>query len=150
MFDPGVIYLIEGVNVDRTYNALTLSQCYHQDFGRLTVYFEKEPGSHRYTIKTTEPLLPFRPALPITRDFFLTPDRSIDPPSSRLLAIHRACAIILSLSGAGEYIDKILRDMEELTVRSDGTTELGSIISLKLSQQAEQVPPRSTVYRETP
>jgi hypothetical protein len=44
----------------------------------------------------------------------------------------------MHLSGAGEYIDKVLRDMEEIGVRSDGTTELGSIISLRLHQRGEQ------------
>jgi hypothetical protein len=37
------------------------------------------------------------------------------------------------MSGAGTYIDKVLRDMEELGVKDDGTTELGSLVSLKLN-----------------
>jgi hypothetical protein len=132
MFDPGIIQLIEGTNIDRPYNALTLSVGFHRDFGSLKVYFEKELGMHRYTIKTTKPLLRFRPTLPTTRDLFLAPDYNIEPPLPRLLAIHRACCLIMHLSGAGEYIDKVLRDMEDISVRSDGTTELGSIISLRL------------------
>lgn len=76
--------------------------------------------------------------LPITRDLFVTSDHNIDPPMSRLLAIHRACCLIMHLSGAGDYIDKVLMDMEDVNVRSDGTTELGSIISLRLHQGGEQ------------
>jgi hypothetical protein len=57
---------------------------------------------------------------------------------SRLLAIHRACCLILYISGAGTYIDKVLRDMEKLGVKSDGTTELGSLVSLKLHNFSEQ------------
>ena len=44
----------------------------------------------------------------------------------------------MHLSGAGEYIDKVLRDMEDSVARSDGTTELGSMISLRLHQRGEQ------------
>jgi hypothetical protein len=139
MFDPGIIHWVESTNIDRPYNALTLSVNFHRHFGNLKVYFEAEPGfPNRYTIKTTKPLSWFRPTLPITRDLFITSDHNIDPPMPRLLAIHRACCLITHLSGAGEYIDKVLRDMEEIGVRSDGTTELGSIISLRLHQRGEQ------------
>ena len=140
MFDPGVVHLVEGTNIDRSYNALTLSVSFHRDFGSLKIYFEAEPGvENRYTIKTTKPFLRFRPTLPITRDLFITADHNIDPPLPRLLAIHRACCLIMHLSGAGEYVDKVLWDMEDIGVRSDGTTELGSIISLMLHQRGEQV-----------
>jgi len=44
----------------------------------------------------------------------------------------------MHLSGAGEYIDKVLKDMEDINIRGDGTTELGSIISLRLYQRGEQ------------
>lgn len=103
MFDPGVIHQIEGVNIDRPYNALTLTHDLHQRFGDLTIYFEPVPDAatpHTYVVKPTTSY-PFfrRPKLPLTRTLFTTPDRTIDPPSSRLLAIHRAClAVLLSLS----------------------------------------------------
>ena len=73
--------------------------------------------------------------LPITRELFITSDHSIDPPLPRLLAIHRACCLVMHLSGAGDYVDKVLHDMEEIGVRSNGTTELGSIINLRLHQR---------------
>jgi hypothetical protein len=139
MFDPGIIHWIKGTNIDRPYNALSLTTNFHRYFGSLEVYFEAEPGfENRYTVKSTEPLFRFRPTLPITRDLLITSDHNIDPPMPRLLAIHRACCLILHLSGAGDYIDKVLRDIEEIGVKSDGTTELGSIISLRLYQRGEQ------------
>jgi hypothetical protein len=134
LFDPGILYRIEGAKIDRSYNALTLSVSLHPRFGRLEVYFEAEPNAdHTYVIKSTRPFPVFQPRLPITRELFLTPDHNIDPPMPRLLAIHRACCLILYMSGAGTYIDKVLRDMEELGVKDDGTTELGSLVSLKLN-----------------
>ncbi|POR35982.1 Uncharacterized protein TPAR_03796 [Tolypocladium paradoxum] len=59
--------------------------------------------------------------------------RSIDPPSPRLLAIHSAIAHILHLSAAGDYIDKMLQDMEENGVLEDGSTELNRLVKLRLN-----------------
>ncbi|EEH36510.2 hypothetical protein PAAG_06928 [Paracoccidioides lutzii Pb01] len=70
---------------------------------------------------------------PFSRTLSLSPSCSIDPPSSRLLKVHRAIALILKLSGAGEYIENILRDMEEVEVKEDGSTNLGRLMSLRLS-----------------
>ena len=135
MFDPGILHWIEGTDIDQPYNALSLSHTFHHHFGSLHVYFEAVPGfENRYTIRSLQGS-PTRPRLPITRDLFTTADHKIDPPMPRLFAIHRACCLIMHLSGAGEYINKVLRDMEDISVRSDGTTELGGIISLRLLQQ---------------
>jgi hypothetical protein len=72
------------------------------------------------------------PIFPAIRTFRLTDNHIIDPPSPRLLAIHRAIALSLHLSAAGGYIDNILRDLDELDVKSDGSTELGHLIALRL------------------
>ena len=139
MFDPGILHWVEGTNIDRPYNALTLSVGLHRRFGNLEVYFEAAPEmEHTYTIKCTSPFQIFRPRLPVTRELFITPHRNIEPPMPRLLAIHRACCLILHISGAGEYIDKVLRDMEESTARSDGTTELGSLVNMRLQALGQQ------------
>ena len=134
MFDSGVTHLIDGVDIDRPINALTLTAGVHQLFGDFEIYFEPTPNaqtSPTYTICVTEPS-PFLPLFPTTRTLCESPNREIDLPSARLLAIHRAIALILHLSGAGEYIDHILRDMEEPMVKSDGTTELGRLVGLRL------------------
>ena len=69
---------------------------------------------------------------PVTRQLDLTPKRTIDPPSARLLAIHRAICRILQLSGAGSYIDSILCDMDDGAVQTDGSTHLGCLVRLKI------------------
>ena len=44
-------------------------------------------------------------------------------PSLVYLELHAACCRVDNLSGAGEYIDKILREMEDTQVLSqDGTS----------------------------
>jgi len=72
------------------------------------------------------------PDLPLIRTLYLARNRDIDPPSPRLLGVHSAIAHILHLSGAGEYIDRLLDDAEDNGVRADGSTELGRLISLGL------------------
>jgi hypothetical protein len=49
------------------------------------------------------------PLLPVIRTLTLSPNCTIDPPSQRLLAVHRTIAFIIKLSGAGSYIEDILR-----------------------------------------
>ncbi|PGG97452.1 hypothetical protein GX51_07315 [Blastomyces parvus] len=131
MFDCDVSNMIDGVNIDRPFNAMSLTHDFHIDFNNFSVFFEPVPDQeHTYRIDTFLPagILP----LPVTRTLYLTSDQSIEPPSPRLLAIHRAIAYILRLSGAGEYIDKILQDMEEMGVREGGSTELGRLVTLRL------------------
>ena len=44
-------------------------------------------------------------------------------PSPSYLELHAACCRVANLSGAGKYIDKVLRDMEDIQVLSqDGTS----------------------------
>jgi hypothetical protein len=102
-----------GCNCTARPSQITLTVGFHRRFGSLQIYFEATPSvDHTYTIKSTLPFLVFRPRLPITRALFMTPEHTIDPPMPRLLVIHRACCLILYMSGAGEYIDKVFRDRE--------------------------------------
>ncbi|OAA66921.1 hypothetical protein SPI_01497 [Niveomyces insectorum RCEF 264] len=127
MFDKGVAHIIDGVDIDRPLNALTLSIRLHQHFGEFQIYFDPVPNQpNTYRIESF--LLPpvnFTFGLPITRRLYVTEARTVDPPSPRLLAVHRAIAHILHLSGAGDYISRVLRDMEDNVVRADGTSALG-------------------------
>lgn len=134
MFEPGIIHLIDGPDIDSPKNAVTLTHHYHQLFGQFEIYFEPIEGEYnRYVIRSTEKdsILCDR-LLPVTRTLSLSPNRTIDPPSPRLLNVHRAIALILKLSGAGEYIENILRDMEEVNVKEDGSTNLGHLMTLRL------------------
>ncbi|CEJ83922.1 hypothetical protein VHEMI03301 [[Torrubiella] hemipterigena] len=134
MFDNDIAYLINGVEIDRPRNALTLTRDLHQDFGRFEVYFTAHSDSsqpHTYVIETFLSAQVY-PTLPIRRTLHLAADCNIEPPDPRLLAVHCAIAIILHPSAAGEYIHKILRGMEEQTVRSDCSTSLGDFVRLRI------------------
>ena len=118
MFDPGIIHLIDRPKIGSPMNALTLTLDYHRQFGEFKIYFEHTGTRHQYRIDSTE-RSPFLrdPLLPVTQSFTLNPHRTIDPPSPRILGVHRAIGLIMNLSGAGEYIERVLRDMEELDER---------------------------------
>lgn len=73
---------------------------------------------------------------PVTRELYLSEDRTIEPPLAQLLAIHSAIAHILHPSGAREYIDRIPRDEKEIGARADGSTELGRLITFRLFRWA--------------
>ncbi|KAG8664880.1 hypothetical protein FPOAC2_14577 [Fusarium poae] len=134
MFDSGAAFLIEGTDIDRPRNAMTLTHSLHMWFGDFRIFFESiDQQAHTYRINTFLPPGLLGGLLPVTRTLHLTETRSIDPPSPRLLAIHSAIAHILHLSAAGDYIDKMLQDMEENGVQEDGSTELDRLVKLRLN-----------------
>ncbi|KAG8407060.1 hypothetical protein J3458_020555 [Metarhizium acridum] len=133
MLNNGITHLIRGPEIDGPRNALTLTYDLHLLFSGFQIYFEPtgvKPNT--YQINTFLSPLILNNLLPVTRTLFLTEARVIEPPSPRLLAVHRAIAHILHLSAAGLYIDKILQHMEEQTVRVDGSTQLGRLVQLRI------------------
>ena len=140
MFDYGIVHLIEGTEIDRPRNALTLYNSLHWHFGKFDIFFTPvstpDQPPHTYRIESFLGPAALRTyGLPVARTLYLTPNRTIDPPSPRLLALHRAIAHVLHLSAAGEYIDRILEDMgENYHVMEDGSTDLGHHVSLRLGK----------------
>ncbi|KAF8263835.1 hypothetical protein EI94DRAFT_1739875 [Lactarius quietus] len=101
-YDVGAI---NGEKVHSLYNVMTMEHNAHDLFDRLNLWFKRR-------VRTTKLLLPVRENV-----MFTTPD----PLKS--LALHAACAQVAHLSGAGEYVDHILRDMEDICVLAhDGTS----------------------------
>lgn len=133
MFDPGIIHLIDGPAMDSPRNALTLTNHYHQLFGQFQIHFEATGRRDEYKIDLTRRRPHLRQGnFPIIRKLSESPDGTIDLPSPRLLAVHRSIACIMHLSGAGEYINGILRDLEEVNVKADGSTNLEFLMNLSL------------------
>ncbi|KAF5859457.1 hypothetical protein ETB97_002859 [Aspergillus alliaceus] len=127
MFNPTIIPLISGTDIDRPMNALTLTKDAHTLFGNFEIAFE-HISDHQYKIDYANPNQFVRIIqLPVTRTLYLTPDQKIDHPSVDFLKVHHAIARILYLSGAGEYIDKFIRDMDEMEggqVNSNGSSRI--------------------------
>ncbi|KKK23942.1 hypothetical protein P175DRAFT_0438077 [Aspergillus ochraceoroseus IBT 24754] len=140
MFNPTALHLISGTDIDRPMNALTLTHDLHRLFGNFEVAFEPAQNqAHTYRIDYMKTKRIWRAyKLPVTRKLYVTPDRNIEPPSPQLLEIHRAIGHILHLSAAGEYIDRVIQDMENLQVGpvcSDGSSRIGEYINYRLASQ---------------
>jgi HNH endonuclease len=133
MFNNGILYLIEGSKIDRPRNVFTLTLNFHQLFGNFKVYFKAAAGTlHIYKIDTTRSGILRNSIFLLTRTLYLTTTRIIDSPSPRFLAIYRAIILVLHQSAAGDYIDRILKHLDQINVREDGSTEVGHLIELRL------------------
>ena len=136
MFDPGDVGTIDGHDIDRPRNALAMGLQEHKDFGDLLMFLEHMPNEesdHRYMVKRFRD--PEARGVPEGGDIIVlrqSPDRSVDMPSQRLLAIHRACVCILHLSAAGDYIEDVLHDYDEGKIRADGSAQVGNMIAMRL------------------
>ena len=75
---------------------------------------------------------------------FTTPDpEKLPVPSATYLKLHAACCRVANLSGAGENIEKILRDMEDIQVLSqDGAS--AEVLQYALWPLSQEI----TVHRE--
>ncbi|OAA66156.1 hypothetical protein ISF_03994 [Cordyceps fumosorosea ARSEF 2679] len=135
MLDNDVAQLINGVDIDRPHNSLTLTLNMHRGLGAFDIYFTQIPDRpHTYRIETFR-RIGFMVMFPVTRALYLSVDQSIEPPAPRLLALHRAIGHILHLSGAGAYIDNILRKFEEeQPVQCNGSTPLGEFVQLRMNR----------------
>src|SRR5690554_1536258 len=87
MFDIGVTHLIEGTDIDRSRNAVTLARDLHHFFGSFKIYFTALPEEHTYRIEAFRPRMFRDPPLPITRSLYLAENWTVDPPSRRLVAL---------------------------------------------------------------
>ncbi|KGY15469.1 hypothetical protein PABG_11454 [Paracoccidioides brasiliensis Pb03] len=142
MLDPDVLKSIEGLNIHHPSNAITLTAEIYECFALFQISFEATDGEaaaaadgsthprHTYTIRESSTLDFEHTDFPVTRTLLFSEDNIFDPPSARLLALHRAIAIILDRSGAGDYINKILRDSKNESSCDEGSTEIGRIANL--------------------
>lgn len=66
---------------------------------------------------------------------FTTTDPSLPLPALRYLKVHATCAKVANLSGAAEYIDKVMRDLEDIQVlAADGSS--ADVLNHALNAQA--------------
>ncbi|KAF8889169.1 hypothetical protein CPB84DRAFT_1733076 [Gymnopilus junonius] len=116
---------LNGAGVHRLQNVLTLETGLHEFFDSLEIWLEKidadDPDRHRYKLAAIRPSIPeYGRQIELT-----TPDPVEYPlPDPRYLRLHAACARVAHLSGAGEYIEKALRDIEDIGVlANDGGSD---------------------------
>lgn len=133
---------LNGAKIHRLENVLTLDLGVHSYFDALKIWFEPVEFPVRNSppclivlltesfqdIPNTYRLCAVRPLYVKlswkTTVTFTTPDPLTLPiPSRDYLELHAACCRVANLSGAGEHIDRILRELEDIQVLSpDGSS----------------------------
>ncbi|KAJ3831661.1 hypothetical protein F5878DRAFT_549262, partial [Lentinula raphanica] len=109
---------INGNKVLSLFNVMTMESNMHDWFNHLTVYFETMDGMDCYHVMSMNAHI---------MTTFSTPDPMDLPiPSSKLLALHAACAKVIHLSGAGKYIEEIDDNEETIGVLASngGSSEI--------------------------
>ncbi|KAI6162724.1 hypothetical protein EDD17DRAFT_1574516 [Pisolithus thermaeus] len=113
-----------GSNINRLENVVTLEPSLHSFFDSLQVWFTETEEPNRYKLEATHDI--FLVQRPKYATFSTPNPQRLPLPSPTYLAIHAACAKVAHFSGAGEYIRKILRRMEDTRVLAEdgGSAEL--------------------------
>lgn len=142
MFDPGISSTLCGSLIDTPANAMMLGADLHDRFSRLQCYLEAQPsrGPNTCMFHTTRGPMPLPPSLApaASHIVFRNHERTgtlADLPSPRLLALHRACCLMLAMSGAAEYVESLVRDTENLmergTLASDGSSNIALFLRIR-------------------
>ncbi|KAJ7084830.1 hypothetical protein B0H15DRAFT_923519 [Mycena belliarum] len=124
-----------GGNVEKHFNILTMAENLHRLFDRMEFWFEEVIGeANTYKICAADPdFFDVLGAPPQRVTFTVDPDvvtaceaqgRPVPAlPSPSVLAIRAACSRVAHMAGAAEHADRILRDLEHISVMAeDGTT----------------------------
>ncbi|KAF8575615.1 hypothetical protein K439DRAFT_1369508 [Ramaria rubella] len=102
--------------VHRLENILTLEGGVHEMFDSLYLWFEATVSlnvPNSYHVCSTNPELIEDISSPV---IFTSMHPSLPLPDPRYLALHAACAKVAHLSGAGEYVESVYRDMDSAEV----------------------------------
>ncbi|KAF9230563.1 hypothetical protein BU15DRAFT_91086 [Melanogaster broomeanus] len=114
---------LNGNNIHRLQNILTLNDTMHEQFNTLKLWFEPTDIPDKYNVCWSEDWRRQATGAPSTVQFTTPDPEELPLPSPTYLRIHAACAKVAKLSGAGDYIDKLSRDLEEIRVLSkDGSS----------------------------
>ncbi|KAL8297678.1 hypothetical protein RB597_007249 [Gaeumannomyces tritici] len=82
MFDMGIVHLIEGAEIDRPFNAITLSTEHHPSFGSFQIFFELvfDQPPNTYRIDAFDDFVGKYLGLPIVRTLYITETGISIPP----------------------------------------------------------------------
>ncbi|KAH9031324.1 hypothetical protein EDB85DRAFT_2089767 [Lactarius pseudohatsudake] len=105
-------------------NVMTLELNMRDSFDQLDMWFEAVKGSpNTYTMKATDTVFLAKCKAADCKITLTSADPRLPLPNPDYLEIHAACCRVAHLSGAGEYMDKVLEDLEDSRVLSqDGSS----------------------------
>ncbi|KAI0363225.1 hypothetical protein BV20DRAFT_907939, partial [Pilatotrama ljubarskyi] len=115
-----------GSRLHRLENIMTLDLPIHMRFDDLKVWFDAVPDQpHCYNVCHPPRTASIFVATLPRRVQFVSHRADLPVPNPRYLNVHATCCRIAHMSGAADYIDRILRDMEEAKVLAEdgGDTE---------------------------
>ncbi|KAI6047026.1 hypothetical protein EDC04DRAFT_3052536 [Pisolithus marmoratus] len=122
--DPSLRKLLDGTNIHRIQNVMTMDPTVDGRFNTLKIWFVPTGETNSYRLEAIDEFwLTGRPRY-VT---FSTPNANRYPlPSATYLAIHATCAKVAHLSGTREYLETILTYMDDTHVLSEdgGSSEL--------------------------
>ncbi|KAI5780998.1 hypothetical protein DFH27DRAFT_519580 [Peziza echinospora] len=117
--------------INEPWNAMTMITVFHDAFGEFSLALEPTSTDDVYRIQTY-------PHFQNLYNYLLPPERQItlvsdDPryllPNRYLLETHAAIAKILHISGAGEYVERVIWDFEQIAcLAEDGSTNLQELM----------------------
>ncbi|KZP08073.1 hypothetical protein FIBSPDRAFT_840587 [Athelia psychrophila] len=111
---------LNGDQIHRLSNIMTMSQSTHSMFDTLRLWFEAVPTLATYDICATLPLY----LINITRRVTFTATKAnLERPDRRYLRLHAAVCRVAYMSGAAEYLDRCDREHEDRKVLArDGSS----------------------------
>ncbi|KAJ3861459.1 hypothetical protein EV359DRAFT_84301 [Lentinula novae-zelandiae] len=110
---------LDGPKIHSLFNVMTLVTVLHDYFDQLKLWFEVTTAPHRYEIKCLNPFEPILRNMSSPFTTFTTLDPRLPLPDPALLALHATCANVAHLSGAGEHIDRVHKDLRHLDVLAE-------------------------------
>ncbi|KIJ55227.1 hypothetical protein M422DRAFT_23837 [Sphaerobolus stellatus SS14] len=118
---PTLLDELSGSKVHRLENVITMELNLRQRFHNLRIWFTPTDHLNQYKLEARYPFLLTGYSPLVT--FTTSDERNLPVPNPAYLALHASCAKVAHLSGAAEYIDQVLSDMEEAGVLSaDGAS----------------------------
>ncbi|KAI9440706.1 hypothetical protein H4582DRAFT_1938896 [Lactarius indigo] len=122
-------------------NVMTLDPSCHDWFDSLLLWFEAVEGSpNTYTIKATDMAYLTLCKADDSRITLTSASPDLHLPNPVFLEIRAACCRVAHLSGAGEYMDKVLEDLEDTYVLSEDSS---SAHVLSFISQQELITPKA-------
>ncbi|KAH9080585.1 hypothetical protein EDB83DRAFT_2284635 [Lactarius deliciosus] len=115
---------LTGKKIHSLDNVMTLELNMHDSFDQLDIWFEATEGPQKgspntYTMKATDPVFLAKCKVADRKITLTSEDPRLPLPNPDYLEIHAACCRVAHLSGAGEYMDKVLEDLEDTRVLSE-------------------------------
>ena len=135
MFDLTTENIIRPGKIDTTENTMLLTSNLHYWFGQFLICFD-QIKENQYDVKSWDEVGSPR-SLPLEVTLRKHGISTANLPLHGLLKTHKAIGKILHVSGAGESVDRLLRELDEGIVDGSGGISLGDLVECQLSRTGD-------------